>query len=503
MVSDKREVLTDTESGKRRHFLSDVVVYGIAGILAQSLSFFLVPLYTHFLDTADYGVLDLINQFGRVVSMVLMLNGISMATMTFFLQAESEREKKEVVSSLIIFVVCSICGGILLMLPLSFVLTHGFKLAYPNWLIVLGGVTVLAEMVSAIPYVLMQARIESKRFLFWTIGTLLVRLIATIVVVAILGWGIVGILAVRTVTSSIVGTVLLSMELRQSWVTPDWNTMLRILRYSFPFIPVAIFSFVGNGSQRFFLLATNGPAELGLYALGATLCSAVSLLAVRPFEKVWTAKMYAVYETVNAKTRTGQVGTTFVAIHTLAAFPLLLFGNEIIGVISAKDYAGANVVLLPLIIAAVVETFTRIPDQVFHVYHKTQYKPFLAGAIALIATGVYALLVPIYGIKGAAWGLVIVSMCRVVIVVLMSRRFFAITFEFGKLALIVALTTSAVLCAMLCPDNAYGITVKVLLLPSWVLVACLADIIPRNEVLGILRVAKSLVTRVWKDVRRT
>jgi O-antigen/teichoic acid export membrane protein len=258
-------------------------------------------------------------------------------------------------------------------------------------------------------------------------------------------------------------------------------------------VPVGVFGFLRTGAQRFFLLAANGPAVLGIYSLGATLCSAVAALAISPLHMVWTAKMYGVYEKADAGARLGTMATRFVFVHLFAALPLVLFAREVIGFLSADSYAGAEVVIIPLVLSGVIETFTNIPDQAFFVRHKTGYKAIISGIAATLAICVYAILIPAFGIYGAAYGLAASSVIRAALTIVISRRVFPIHFEVGRLIQLAALTFLVGALGLQCPSTAYGMLVKATLLLGWLLGAYAFAIVPRTDFAEFLRFAQSLV----------
>ncbi len=484
------------EPGKKSSFLSDVAIYGFAGVLAQALSFFLVPLFTHYLEPADYGILELINQIGRVVNLVFMLNGIRLATMTFFLQAKDTDEQNRVVSSLLVLTVGAVLAGTMLVFPLAPLLTRVFSLDYSPWIIRMGCVTILSEILPTVPYTLMQARVESRRFLFWNVGSTFLRLMATLVVVVLLDGGVYGILIVRAMTGLVAGFILLYKEQHKYWSRPRRAGMKRILRYSMPMVPVGVFNLVRDGSQRFFLLAVSGPAELGLYSLGATITSAIGLVVVGPIHKVWTAKMYEVHELADAPRRLGAVATQYMLVYMLAGVPLILFGQEFLALISAQDYAGAWVVIIPLLMAGMTDVFTNIPDQVFLVRHKTHYKAYIDGVVAAVAIGLYYVLVHRYGIRGAAFGMVFASLLRSTLTMILSRRVARIDYEVGNIIRLLVLSFSVCALGLQGWGGLWvGLLIKALLFAAWIVLVLVLNIVPRQDLLDMLQPALAMVRK--------
>ena len=77
-----------------RHFL----VYGSGILLNRIVAFILIPVYTHYLATAEYGTLELLQLTTYVASMFLSM-GISSAILRYYFEADDLTGQKEVVST--------------------------------------------------------------------------------------------------------------------------------------------------------------------------------------------------------------------------------------------------------------------------------------------------------------------------------------------------------------------------------------------------------------------
>ena len=75
-----------------RKVLSNSVIYSISGILQKCFSFFLLPLYTAFLSTEDYGVTNIASSFLNTASFIVSLSLYS-AVMRFYVDYKNDKEK--------------------------------------------------------------------------------------------------------------------------------------------------------------------------------------------------------------------------------------------------------------------------------------------------------------------------------------------------------------------------------------------------------------------------
>src|SRR5262249_22745991 len=84
----------------RAGFLKHTFVYGLGSIVTQAISFFLLPLYTHYLTPSDLGIIEIITRAGQYLMVVLLVNGLRVATLTFFRQAKTPAERSSYVTTL-------------------------------------------------------------------------------------------------------------------------------------------------------------------------------------------------------------------------------------------------------------------------------------------------------------------------------------------------------------------------------------------------------------------
>ncbi|RKZ18711.1 hypothetical protein DRQ50_03570, partial [bacterium] len=73
-------------------------IYGIGNMLQRLSSFLLLPVYTRFLTTSDYGIKEIVTISTEVVA-VLISTAVSMALFRIYFQYDEEATRRQVVSS--------------------------------------------------------------------------------------------------------------------------------------------------------------------------------------------------------------------------------------------------------------------------------------------------------------------------------------------------------------------------------------------------------------------
>ena len=74
---------------RSKKIIKDILLFALASFVPKLISFFLVPLYTSCLSTADYGIAELLNTIYSLVLPILTLD-ISDAIMIYTIECKSE-----------------------------------------------------------------------------------------------------------------------------------------------------------------------------------------------------------------------------------------------------------------------------------------------------------------------------------------------------------------------------------------------------------------------------
>ena len=81
-----------------KKFLKHSFIYGIGALLSKIVGFLMIPLYTRYLTTSDYGVLELLDLTSTIVSIFISMR-IGSAVIRFYYDSADELEQKKVVST--------------------------------------------------------------------------------------------------------------------------------------------------------------------------------------------------------------------------------------------------------------------------------------------------------------------------------------------------------------------------------------------------------------------
>src|SRR5205823_5487094 len=132
----------------------------------------------------------------------------------------------------------------------------------------LAQVAVFLEAAALVLLTLAQARLQALFYVSVTLTQFLVRVTLAIVLVAVCGLGVRGVLLASACSSGLFVALLLGHELMRGGLRIETARIRAMMRFALPFVPTGIGFFILNSGDRFFMVRHCSLAEIGAYALG-------------------------------------------------------------------------------------------------------------------------------------------------------------------------------------------------------------------------------------------
>ena len=423
---------------EKKEFLKHTFIYGIGGILSQLAPFILFPLYTNYLPPDDYGIIDIIDRTAWLINIVLVVSGIRLATFTFYKQAATEDEKRKVAVTLSVFLWIAVAFAILFAHIFAIPLDYFLKTNNSS-LLAFGLMTSLMDSLVAIPLALMQARLESLRFVLTNMAMLLFRICLCVSLVAWGELGIWGVLIANYITASLFAIMLTIRELHIGSFTPDFSKIKEVWAFCWPFIPGGLLMFVYSNMDRYFILEfSNFHTEdaalvaYGLYAVGTRLRSIIPLFGASPLRQVWFAKMYNVYKQPDASIVFGEFAIRICVVFSLGSLALCIFAKDLVVAVCNPSYFGAVPLIAPLVVAVWFENIALQMESTYYITRTTRYKMWVSAAMLPVTLLFLWIFVPRWNVIGAAYASICSSCVSCVINYCVTQRIFRIRYYYAK-----------------------------------------------------------------------
>lgn len=267
-----------------RTILGHSLLFFLGNVLPQVAGLLLLPLYTHYLSPAEFGILEILNRLGELFIICLLFNGLRQAVLVF----SGQRTAGSYQDSLGPSVLAVVSGMVVLGLLLGWLCRPAVQLIIPHAdpsLGLLALATVLLEAAASGLLGLAQARMQSGLFVLCIAGQVVLRSLGCVALVVGAGLGLWGVLLASLTAAGLVFAALGLREIiRGSF---SLAAAPHMLRFALPFIPAGLGFFILNHGDRFLLLRICGEATVGVYALGYKVALAVSMFSRAPLMMAW------------------------------------------------------------------------------------------------------------------------------------------------------------------------------------------------------------------------
>lgn len=270
------------EMNKKKELIKNTLIIFLGKFSTQFLIFFLLPLYTKFLGSSDYGTIDLIMTYITLFVPVLTIQ-YEMGTFRYLIDSRNnlKQQNKIIYNSLHFFLnITLLCITVALLLS--------FVINIKNFYYII--MCIVAMMYSNL---LMQISRGLGKNIDYSITCFIVgisNIILNIVMIIVLKFDGKSIL-ISSFLSNIIGALYLFIKLKIykniSKKLTDSNITRDIIKYSWPLVPNTISWWLINASDRTIVTSLISPSANGIYAI-STKFSAIISSILNIFNLSWT-----------------------------------------------------------------------------------------------------------------------------------------------------------------------------------------------------------------------
>ena len=411
-------------------------IYGIFNVSSQAINLILIPIYTRYLVPGEYGALEIFVVTNHFLAVFLSL-GLNSALIKHYSYYPQQKYKRLVANTALLFAIgfSSICVLGLCFASNFFAVTLLGNARYTFFFQILF-LTLFFNNISIIPLAIFRVREESVIYSVLLLLSSLIRLSLNIYFVVLLKKGVSGILLgglISTAVLAISCILLLSKDIKWEF---SLERLKGLLHFGLPLVPAGLAGFILTMSDRYFLKIFCDLHEVGLYSLGYRVSSAIGL-AIGAFQLAWGPILFSLEKEKNAQEIYARVLTYFILLCGFMTLAVSLFGREIIMLISTPAYYRASQVI-PLIASAYLLNGIYFVVAVgINLKNKTIYFTYAMATAAVLNLVLNYMLIPKYGMMGAAIATLISYFIAALGIFCSSVRFYPIEYEWKRIGKII------------------------------------------------------------------
>ncbi len=409
-------------------------LYAVGELARRGLAFFLLPIYTRYLDPAEYGVLELLSALSGILFACLLLGLPSALTKCFHRDCETSRDRASILATALVLEapVLLVVGGALLVFaePIGLAVI-GEAGRGPLIRLVVATAVVLSLM--AIILASFRAREQATAFVALNLSQFVPAMALNILFVVHFRLGVQGVLWGNLISSLLALALGLWAARRGSVPRLNRRLIRPLLRFGLLLVPVTMATWAIDMSDRYALRAFRSLEEIAVYGVGYKIGMVLQMAIVWPFQLAWPAVSFSISHREDHRATFARVLTYLMAVLTLGWLAVSLAARAGLTLLVGEAYDGAHLLVAPIALGYLFNGVHYCLNSGIHIAEKTRQLTVLAGVAAVLNLVLNLLVVPRFGATGAAWTTMFTFLVIAASTMVLSQRAHPVRHETARL----------------------------------------------------------------------
>lgn len=376
-----------------KKLLGNSVIFAIGNLGSKLISIILVPLYTYYLTTSEYGMVDIVTTTSNMLLPIISCC-IYDAVLRFVMDKNQDKDK--VITNALLIVMIGLFILILLYPVLVFL---GILEGLLKYMIVILALQAFQAIFSQFVRGIGEIKIYALNGIIMTIVTGIMNIILLIN----FNLGIDGYL-LSIIIGNIASIIFLvfAAKIYKHINIQEYNKhlMKNMLVYSVPLIPNAFMWWIINASSRYFILFFVGAGANGLFAVANKIPSLLSILNTIFFQ-AWQLSAIEEYDSKNKSEFYSEVFNYFSMVMFIGASAIIVVLKYIINFSVSNDYFTAWKFVPFLLLGVIFSSFSGFLGTNYIAAKQTAgvfRTSVIGGAVNVLSNIIF---VPLIGTNGA------------------------------------------------------------------------------------------------------
>jgi O-antigen/teichoic acid export membrane protein len=426
---------------KIKSLSKQTLIYGTSTIVGRFLNFILVPFYTNVFPPSEYGIITLVFAYIAMLNIFFSI-GFESGYFKFASTLEVGDEKENfslpfltiMLNSLVFSAIIYLFSGNISSL-IDLDVKDSVFVKYAAWILLL-------DAISLVPFAYLRLKNKPVRFTAIKITNIVINVALNFILVLGFKMGLVAVFISNLVASAV--TFILLTPIVFENITFRFNKKLfnELWRFSLPYVPAGLAAIMVQVVNRPIMQALTDEATVGIFQANFRL-GIFMMLIVAMFEYAWRPFFLNNAREPDAKQIFSKVMTLFVGFASVILIVLTFLIDDLIKIplphrghiIGAKYWGGVYIVPVILFSYLLYGIYINLMAGIY-IEKKTKYLPYITGLGALINIAGNFLLIPPFGMHGAAAATLLSYLAMTLYIYYISQKFYPVKYEINKVILL-------------------------------------------------------------------
>ncbi len=452
--------------GYLKRLVTTGAAYQFGDIVAKGIALVTIPLYTRHISPAGYGAANSLLTAVILASIFLRV-GVGEAFIRFYFDDDDPGRRERIARTATATVAWTTSVASVIAVVFAGSLSRLLLGIDDPLLIDCAVVGLWAFTNLEMAYAQLRVDERARAYVYASGANVALTVTFTVALVVFAGQGARGLLLGNFGASALVVLGLWWVLRRRFSLRARVADLRAMLRFGLPTVPADASVYALQVADRFYIYRSYSHAAAGDYSVALQFATVVFVI-VRGFQYAWPPLAYSIDSDAEASRLYAIVTTYFVLATGIVVAGVALLGRWIVRLLAAPQYFGAHAALPWLALAWTLYGLYQVMIVITGRARVTQRNLPAAGAGLLVNIALLLVLVPHggagLGIAGAGIALCGSYVAMLLIMHLLTRRLFAVAFEWRRLAQAVAILAGvAVSGELLLPSSGFaGIALRAL-----------------------------------------
>ena len=457
-----------SSAGKRsKGFVGHAATYAIGNIARRVVGFAMLPIYTRFLTPADYGVVGLLT-FALAIFETLLGARLGAAIPKFYTEARDGLGRSAVLwGAMGLTVAASAVSVVALIVFRDF----GAELLFGNrtyaLALALFSVNLLSQPIEQTGMTYLRLRERSGMFFGFSMGKLVLQVALNLLLVVYWREGVIGVVLSGIISSVALAAATSLYVAAQEAPAFDWHTTRRMVQFCWPLWISGLAGLYIGSSGAMYLRLFDTLSDVGRMSLALRFAAVVGMLIWGPFFAHWEPMSFQYYKEAGGRVKFRVAFIVISALLFAGGLGVSIFAQPVIAVMAAKSFDAAAAVVPILVLGFILNSVRQFFNFGLFVTGNTKIYSLCQYGTALVITVLYVVLIPRFGLVGAAVAQALAFAVNFAYLRILSRRYFDPGFNLVPLALFTLIGLAAYVSANVLlhePNLALDLIVKLVVL---------------------------------------
>ncbi len=478
---------------------AETIVYGIMTVTGRFLTFLLVPFYTNYLEPGEYGIVAYL--FSLIAFLTIFFSyGMESAYFKYASTGEIGTKKQNFSTPFFSLVITSILfSSLLSLLSADVTAIAGFG-ETSRQLIIMAAWILCFDTIALVPFAALRLQHRAGMFAVVKLINIIINVTLNVIFIAVFGFGVEGVFLAGLIASASTLLILIPLSWGLLALTFSMDLWKQLLKFGIPYVPAGVATIALQVIDRPILRMLTDDATVGIYQANYRL-GIVIMLMVTTFDYAYRPFFLNNARQPDAKEMFARIATYFYGLMLFIWIVVTVFIHDIVSIrvgdsfLIHPDY-WEGLSIIPVVMIAYVFTgwVTLLMPGIF-IEKKTQYLPLITGVAAAANIITNFMLIPVYGIMGAALATLVSFAVNASGMYWVSQKFYPISYEVRRLIIISVLFLA-------CGGIAYyllffagteiGFLLKLIIIGTFPILLIISGFMKRDEVHYITTLAGKL-----------